>query len=78
MPRPFEPDDEWLIRIMEAVAGLKYGTVQIVVHDGRVVQIERTERFRYDAAARHRRQQAAPRQEDPPDSAADPGASSGH
>ncbi len=77
MPRPFEPDDEWLTRIMEAVAGLKYGTVQIVVHDGRVVQIERTERFRYDAVAK-RRQQAAPRQEDSRDSTADPGASSGN
>lgn len=75
MPRPFEPDDEWLTRIHEAVAGLRYGTVQIVVHDGRVVQIERTERFRYDAAAKQRHQQAAPRQEDIPDTASDTGAS---
>lgn len=43
-----EPSDSWLSKVQEAVQGLKYGTVQIVVHDGRVVQIERTERFRYE------------------------------
>jgi hypothetical protein len=39
---------------VEAVAGLKYGTVQIVVHDGRIVQIERTERFRYEGSVEGR------------------------
>ncbi|TJY39776.1 DUF2292 domain-containing protein [Cohnella pontilimi] len=43
-----ELNEGWLARITEAVTGLKYGTVQIVVHDGRIVQIERTEKFRYE------------------------------
>jgi hypothetical protein len=30
------------------VRGLNYGVVQIVVHDSRVVQIDRTERTRFD------------------------------
>jgi hypothetical protein len=51
MAKPVEWNDEWLARIQEAVAGLSYGTVQIVVHDGRIVQIERTERFRYESSA---------------------------
>ncbi|OUN00778.1 MAG: hypothetical protein BAA02_05725 [Paenibacillaceae bacterium ZCTH02-B3] len=54
-----QPGDDWLARIREAVEGLRYGTVQIVVHDGRIVQIDRTERFRYDAAAEKRRKAAA-------------------
>jgi len=28
------------------VEGLKYGVVQLVVHDGRITQIERTEKVR--------------------------------
>lgn len=51
MAKPVELDEGWLERITEAVTGLKYGTVQIVVHDGRIVQIERTERFRYEGSS---------------------------
>jgi hypothetical protein len=35
-----------LERIESAISGLRYGTVEITVHDGRVVQIERTEKIR--------------------------------
>lgn len=35
-------------RILEAVATVAYGSVEIVIHDGRVVQIERRERIRVD------------------------------
>ncbi|WP_123039459.1 YezD family protein [Cohnella candidum] len=51
MAKTVEWNDEWLARVQAAVEGLKYGTVQIVVHDGRIVQIERTERFRYETSA---------------------------
>ena len=37
---------EWLALVREKVEGLRYGVVQIVVHDGRVTQIERTEKTR--------------------------------
>jgi hypothetical protein len=48
MAKPVEVDDRWLSRIAEQVNGLEYGEVNIVVHDGRIVQIERKERKRYD------------------------------
>ncbi|EIT68292.1 MULTISPECIES: YezD family protein [Hydrocarboniphaga] len=35
-------------RIVQAIRGLRYGSVEIVVHDGRVVQFERRERVRFD------------------------------
>ncbi|MBW5447306.1 DUF2292 domain-containing protein [Cohnella sp. CFH 77786] len=54
MAKRVEWNEEWLERIKDAVAGLSYGTVQIVVHDGRIVQIERTERFRYEPSAESR------------------------
>ena len=36
---------------MQAVSGLAYGSVEIVVHDSRVVQIERREKVRFARAA---------------------------
>ncbi|MGE0384057.1 MAG: YezD family protein [Gammaproteobacteria bacterium] len=36
-------------RVLEAIEGMRYGSVEIVVHDARVVQLERRERFRFDA-----------------------------
>jgi hypothetical protein len=49
MAKPLEVDDIWGKRILNSVNGLEYGTVQIVVHDGRIVQIERTERKRFES-----------------------------
>jgi hypothetical protein len=39
---------EWLEVVFENVASLRFGVVQIIVHDAKVVQIERTERTRLD------------------------------
>jgi len=33
-------------QILRALAGLGYGSVEIIVHDSKVVQIERKEKFR--------------------------------
>jgi len=42
-------------RIANLIGGLRYGTVEITIHDGKVVQIERTERIRLqDDSARSR------------------------
>jgi hypothetical protein len=49
MAKKVELDAKWMTRIADLVNGLEYGTVQIVVHDGRIMQIERTERHRFDA-----------------------------
>ncbi|WP_338555059.1 YezD family protein [Paenibacillus sp. KS-LC4] len=48
MAKPLEVDQQWLKRIADQVGGLQYGSVNITVHDGRIVQIDRTERTRYD------------------------------
>jgi len=40
---------DWLRVVQEKVETLRYGVVQLVVHDGRVTQIERTEKTRLNA-----------------------------
>lgn len=45
---------DWLSLVREKVESLRYGIVQIVVHDGKITQIERTERTRLDAPATER------------------------
>lgn len=44
-------DPEWVAVVRSYVDGLRYGYVQLVVHDGRVTQIERTEKVRLSAQA---------------------------
>lgn len=39
-------------RIEEALAGLRFGAVEITVHDGRIVQVERREKYRFDQRSR--------------------------
>jgi hypothetical protein len=34
--------------ILQALNGLRYGSVEITIHESRVVQIERKEKFRLD------------------------------
>ncbi|EPD81091.1 hypothetical protein HMPREF1207_04848 [Paenibacillus sp. HGH0039] len=48
MAKPVELNEVWIDRIIQSINGLEYGTVQIIIHDGRVAQIERTERKRFD------------------------------
>jgi hypothetical protein len=48
MSRTVEVADEWLQRIKEQLSGVQYGIVQITIHNGQIVQIDRTERSRYD------------------------------
>jgi len=38
----------WLELVKQHVASLQFGTVEIVVQDSRVIQIQRTERVRLD------------------------------
>ena len=44
--------DDWLEAVREQVASLRFGLVQIVVHDAQVVQIEKTERIRLEKGGR--------------------------
>jgi hypothetical protein len=40
---------EWLSLVREKVETLRYGVVQIVVHNSKVTQIERTEKTRIES-----------------------------
>ena len=42
----------WLELVRQQVGSLRYGLVQIVVDDGQVTQIEKTERMRLDSRER--------------------------
>ena len=43
------PTPDWIAVVREKVESLRFGVVQLVVHDGRVTQIERTEKTRLPA-----------------------------
>jgi hypothetical protein len=49
-----DPDsgDEILRRIANAISGVRFGSVEVVIQDSRVVQIERKEKFRFDKPGR--------------------------
>jgi hypothetical protein len=51
MAKPLELDDIWVDRIKQMLNGLEYGSVQIVVHDGKIAQIDKTERKRFDTSS---------------------------
>jgi len=44
--------DEILRRIANAINGVRFGSVEVVIQDSRVVQIERKEKFRFDKPGR--------------------------
>jgi len=52
IPAKADIPPDWLRVVQEKVETLRYGVVQLVVHDGRVTQIERTEKTRISAGVR--------------------------
>jgi hypothetical protein len=38
-----------LRELRQALQSIRYGTIEIVIHDGRVVQLERREKVRFEA-----------------------------
>lgn len=34
--------------VLDAIRGIKYGAVEVLIHDSRVVQVEKTEKIRFD------------------------------
>ena len=46
--QPLEP--AWLGVLKDQIASLRFGSVQVIVHEARVVQIEKTEKVRFDKA----------------------------
>ncbi|MDF2927731.1 MAG: hypothetical protein K0R57_6645 [Paenibacillaceae bacterium] len=47
MAKPLQVDSVWLERIAQSLEGITFGCVQIVVHEGRIVQVDKTERYRF-------------------------------
>jgi hypothetical protein len=47
---PMRIDNHLMAKIQTAVASISCGTVQITVHAGKVVQIEQTQRMRFEAS----------------------------
>jgi hypothetical protein len=47
-----QASDEILRRIANAISGVRFGSVEVVIQDSRVVQIERKEKFRFDKNSR--------------------------
>ena len=41
-------DEKLLFQILKAIKSIRYGYIQIVVQDSRVVQIDKTEKIRFD------------------------------
>ena len=51
LPQDATGQPGWLELVRQQVGSLRYGVVQIVVHDAHVTQIEKTERVRLDNRA---------------------------
>ena len=49
------PVPDWLAVVQKQVSALRFGVVQITIHDSRVVQVETTERLRFDKAQSEQR-----------------------
>jgi hypothetical protein len=47
-----QSEEDWLAVVRKKVSALRFGVVQVVVHEGRVVQIECTEKVRLDKPGR--------------------------
>lgn len=45
---------EVALEILGALQEIRFGSLEVVVHDGKVVQIERTEKFRFANDARRK------------------------
>jgi hypothetical protein len=45
-PSDVRPEAEWISIVRAKVEGLRFGVVQVIVHDSKVVQVERTEKIR--------------------------------
>lgn len=46
---------KWVDLVIQHVGSLRYGVVEIVVHDSRVIQIEKTERVRLEKTVNDKR-----------------------
>lgn len=57
--RARKTEGQWETEILRAVREVKYGSVEIVIHDSRVVQVERREKIRFQGSEQNHRQHAS-------------------
>lgn len=50
-------EQEWIERIIRSLEDLEYGSVQIIVHDSKITQIEKLEKFRYPLEKRKQKEE---------------------
>jgi hypothetical protein len=48
-PSPNDPRTDWLEVVRQNVTNLRFGSVQITIHDGKVTQVESIEKTRFVA-----------------------------
>ena len=53
-----ETDHHLTTTILRAIREIRYGSVEIIIHDSRIVQIERIEKIRMDRDSAHSTQRA--------------------
>jgi hypothetical protein len=53
--------DLWLEIVRRKAGAMRYGSLQITIHDGRVTQVEATEKVRLPAGARTGEERGVPR-----------------
>ncbi|BFH60011.1 MULTISPECIES: YezD family protein [Paenibacillus] len=51
MAKGLQVDQIWLDRIASQLNDMEFGSLHIVVHEGQIVQMERTERKRFENAS---------------------------
>lgn len=49
-PDKLLPNDEWLQIVQQRVESLGYGSVEITIHDSRIVELDTTKRLRFQQA----------------------------
>lgn len=48
---PGDDEKDLVERLLSATRGIRYGAVEVIIHDSKVVQIERKERYRLEDRA---------------------------
>ena len=52
--------ESWLRIVREKVASMRFGSINVTVHDGRVTQVDATEKVRFAASNDHQAHRPAP------------------
>lgn len=51
-PSASASQEEWTAYVLKKIESLKYGSLQIVIHDGRILRVEATEKVSFQSPPR--------------------------